>query len=68
MSILVAEIIGTFLLILLGNGVVANVVLNETKGKDSGWIVITTGWALAVFVGVVVDGLCPSTRKSDVLM
>ena len=56
MSILVAEIIGTFLLILLGNGVVANVVLNETKGKDSGWIVITTGWALAVFVGVVVAG------------
>ena len=56
MSILIAEIIGTMLLILLGNGVVANVVLNGTKGNGSGWIVITTGWALAVFVGVVVAG------------
>lgn len=56
MSILVAEIIGTMLLILLGNGVVANVVLKETKGNNSGWIVITTAWALAVFVGVVVAG------------
>jgi len=56
MSILVAEILGTMLLILLGNGVVANVVLKDTKGNGSGWIVITTGWALAVFVGVVVAG------------
>lgn len=56
MSILVAEILGTMLLILLGNGVVANVVLKGTKGNDSGWIVITTGWALGVFVGVVVAG------------
>ena len=56
MSILVAELLGTMLLILLGNGVVANVVLKGTKGNDSGWIVITTGWALAVFVGVVVAG------------
>lgn len=56
MSILVAEIIGTMLLIILGNGVVANVVLKGTKGNNSGWIVITTGWALAVFVGVVVAG------------
>jgi glycerol uptake facilitator protein len=55
-SILVAEILGTMLLILLGNGVVANVVLKNTKGNDSGWIVITTAWALAVFVGVVVAG------------
>jgi glycerol uptake facilitator protein len=44
------------LLILLGNGVVANVVLKDTKGNNSGWIVITTAWALAVFVGVVVAG------------
>ena len=51
-----AEMIGTMLLILLGDGVVANVVLNDTKGNNSGWIVITTGWALAVFVGVVVAG------------
>lgn len=56
MSILVAEILGTMLLILLGNGVVANVVLKDTKGNNSGWIVITTAWALAVFVGVVVAG------------
>ncbi len=42
------------LLILLGNGVVANVVLKETKGNNSGWIVITTGWALSVFTGVVI--------------
>lgn len=51
-----AEIIGTMLLILLGNGVVANVLLKDTKGNNSGWIVITTAWALAVFVGVTVAG------------
>lgn len=56
MSPFTAEIIGTFLLILLGEGVVANVVLNDTKGNNSGWIVITTAWALAVYVGVVVAG------------
>jgi glycerol uptake facilitator protein len=55
-SIIVAEILGTMFLILLGNGVVANVVLKGTKGNGSGWIVITTGWALAVFVGVVIAG------------
>ncbi len=44
------------LLILLGNGVVANVVLKGTKGNNSGWIVITTGWALSVFTGVVIAG------------
>lgn len=48
-----SELIGTMLLILLGNGVVANVVLKGTKGNNGGWMVITTGWALAVFVGVV---------------
>ena len=47
--------IGTAFLILLGNGVVANVVLNKTKGNNSGWIVITSGWAIAVFVGVYVS-------------
>ncbi|MBN8703183.1 MAG: aquaporin family protein [Bacteroidetes bacterium] len=46
------EFIGTMLLIILGNGVVANVVLSQTKGNNSGWIVITFGWAMAVFVGV----------------
>lgn len=54
MTPFVAEIIGTGLLILLGCGVVANVVLNKTAGNNSGWIVITTGWALAVYIGVVV--------------
>ena len=52
MNILIGEIIGTMLLILLGDGVVANVLLNKSKGQNSGWIVITTGWGLAVFVGV----------------
>jgi glycerol uptake facilitator protein len=47
-----AEFIGTALLVIFGNGVVANVVLARTKGHNSGWIVITAGWALAVFVGV----------------
>ena len=56
MTAFTAEIIGTAVLILLGNGVVANVVLNKTKGNGGGWIVITTGWALAVFVGVVISG------------
>lgn len=56
MTPFVAELLGTLLMILLGNGVVANVVLERTKGRGGGWIVITTGWALAVFVGVVVAG------------
>lgn len=56
MTPFIAEIIGTALLILLGQGVVANVVLNKTIGNNSGWIVITTGWALAVYVAVVVTG------------
>jgi glycerol uptake facilitator protein len=56
MTPFMAEMIGTMLLILLGDGVVANVVLNDTKGNNSGWIVITTGWALAVFVGITVAG------------
>lgn len=51
-----AELLGTMLLILLGDGVVANVLLNDTKGNNGGWIVITTAWGLAVFVGVVVAG------------
>ena len=49
-----AEFIGTALLILLGDGVVANCVLNRNKGFNGGWIVITFGWAMAVFVGVFV--------------
>jgi glycerol uptake facilitator protein len=49
------ELIGTMVLILLGDGVVANVVLRQTKGADSGWIVITTGWAFAVTMAVFVS-------------
>jgi glycerol uptake facilitator protein len=52
----VAEIIGTMILILLGDGVVANVVLGRTKGQASGWIVITTGWAMAVAMAVYAVG------------
>ena len=47
-----AEFVGTAILVIFGNGVVANVLLAKTKGHNGGWIVITTGWALAVFVGV----------------
>ena len=52
----IAEVIGTMLLILLGNGAVANVVLPGTKGHNGGWIVITVGWGLGVFAGVTVAG------------
>jgi glycerol uptake facilitator protein len=60
MSPFLGELIGTMLLILLGDGVVANILLTKSKGQDlsggwpssSGWMVITTGWGLAVFVGV----------------
>jgi hypothetical protein len=52
MNATIAEFIGTAILIIFGNGVVANVVLSRTKGNSSGWIVITAGWALGVFVGV----------------
>jgi glycerol uptake facilitator protein len=52
MSPFVAEFVGTSILLLLGNGVVANVVLGKTKGNGGGWIVISFGWAMAVFVGV----------------
>lgn len=44
MSHILAEIIGTMILIILGDAVVANVILNKTKGNGGGWIVITTGW------------------------
>ncbi len=52
MSPFLAEFIGTALLVAFGDGVVANVVLAQTKGNNSGWIVNTAGWGLAVFVGV----------------
>jgi glycerol uptake facilitator protein len=56
MSIYLAEFIGTMLLIIFGNGVVANVVLTKTKGHNSGWIVIATGWGLAVAMAVYAVG------------
>ena len=52
MNPFVAEIVGTMLLIILGDGVVANVLLNKSKGQNGGWIVITAGWGLAVTVAV----------------
>ncbi|MFH6601954.1 MIP/aquaporin family protein [Maribacter algicola] len=48
------EFIGTAMLILLGNGVVANVLLKETKGSDDGWVGITLAWGIAVFTGVFI--------------
>lgn len=54
MTLVIAEFVGTALLLLLGNGVNANVSLNKTYGNSSGWVVIAFGWAIAVFVGVYV--------------
>ena len=56
MNVFVAEFIGTAILVLLGNGVVANVVLDKSKGNNSGWIVITTAWGLAVMTGAYCVG------------
>ncbi|MFK7937008.1 MAG: MIP/aquaporin family protein [Saprospiraceae bacterium] len=54
MTAFIGEIIGTMILILLGNGVVANAVLKDSKGEGSGWMVITMGWAIAVFTAVFI--------------
>ena len=51
MNAYLAEFIGTTLLVIFGNGVVANVLLARNKGNNSGWMVITAGWAFAVFIG-----------------
>src|SRR5262245_14176596 len=51
MSPYLAEFIGTALVVLFGNGVVANVLLARTKGNNAGWVVITAGWGIAVFIG-----------------
>src|SRR5688572_3220074 len=56
MSPFLAEFIGTMILVVLGDGVVANVVLQQTKGHNSGWIVITAGWAFAVTIAVYCVG------------
>jgi glycerol uptake facilitator protein len=54
MSAFFAELIGTAIIIVFGGGVVANVILNQTKGNNSGWIVISFGWAIGVFTGVLI--------------
>jgi glycerol uptake facilitator len=54
------EFMGTLMLILLGNGVTAGVVLNRSKAANSGWIVIATGWAFAVLCGIFTAILCGS--------
>ena len=56
MQNVLAELLGTLLLVLLGDGVVANVVLSRTKGQNSGWIVITVGWGVAVATAVYAVG------------
>ncbi len=55
MSIFLSEFLGSFFLILLGSGVVANVVLEKTKGQNAGFLAIAFGWAVAVFVGIYVS-------------
>lgn len=52
MSPFLGELLGTMILIILGDGVVANVLLTKSKGEDAGWMVITSGWAFAVMAGV----------------
>src|ERR1700682_1644090 len=52
MGIFPSEVIGTAILILLGDGVVAAVLLAKSKAQNSGWIVITFGWAMAVAIAV----------------
>jgi glycerol uptake facilitator protein len=56
LSIFGAEVIGTAILILLGNGVVAGVLLNLSKAQNAGWIVITFGWGMGVMVAVYAVG------------
>ena len=60
-SPLFGEFMGTAVLILLGNGVVANVLLRKSKGEGGGWIVITAGWAFAVLCGVFTAIACGSS-------
>ena len=55
------EFLGTMILILLGDGVVAGVLLKRSKGEGSGWMVITTGWAFAVMAGVFTAVACGSS-------
>ncbi|MDQ3834469.1 MAG: aquaporin, partial [Actinomycetota bacterium] len=56
MTAYIAEFVGTLILILLGDGVVAGVLLRHSKAEHSGWIVITFGWAMAVAIAVYAVG------------
>lgn len=56
MKVYLAEVIGTMIMIILGDGVVANVLLNKSKGQNSGWMVITTAWGLAVIIAIFCVG------------
>lgn len=56
MKIYLAEVIGTMIMIILGDGVVANVLLNKSKGQNSGWMAITTAWGLAVMIAIFCVG------------
>lgn len=75
-SSVIGEFVGTFVLIVLGNGVVAGALLNKSKAQGAGWISITVGWGLAVFAGVAVsaalgdaDGhLNPAVTLASVIM
>jgi glycerol uptake facilitator protein len=76
LSPVIGEFVGTFVLIVLGNGVVAGALLNKSKAQNAGWISITIGWGIAVFAGVAVsaalgdsDGhLNPAFTVASVLM
>lgn len=57
----VGEFLGTMILVLLGDGVVAGVLLKRSKAEGSGWMVITAGWAFAVMAGVFVSIACGSS-------
>ena len=60
-SSLLGEFLGTMILVLLGNGVVAGVLLKRSKAEGGGWLVITTGWAFAVMAGVFTSIACGSS-------
>ncbi len=63
----VFEFLGTFVLLLLGNGVVANTILNKTKGFNGGWVVITMGWGFGVMCGVFIAGSVSGAHLNPVV-
>src|SRR5688572_26813753 len=67
MSPFLGEITGTALLIILGDGVVANVILNKTKGNNGGLIAITFGWAIAVFTGVCISAAASGAQLNPAI-